>query len=78
MEDYDFTLQYHPDKANIVADTLNRKSSSILACLALENWNQDTTVSNYDLQYSEGFGQLMIYNIASVPKFIQQVKHYQW
>ena len=26
LEDYDFTLEYHPSKANVVADALSRKS----------------------------------------------------
>ena len=26
LEDYDFTLHYHPSKANIVANALSRKS----------------------------------------------------
>ena len=29
LEDYDFTLHYHPGKANVVADTLNRKSQGV-------------------------------------------------
>ena len=28
LEDYDFTLHYHPRKANVVADALNRKLMS--------------------------------------------------
>ena len=26
LEDYDFTLHYHPGKVNVVADPLSRKS----------------------------------------------------
>ena len=34
LEDYDFTLYYHPGKANVVADVLNRKSRGVLASIA--------------------------------------------
>ena len=34
LEDYDFTLHYHPDKANVVVDTLSRKSRGVLASVA--------------------------------------------
>ena len=33
LEDYDFDLQYHPGKANVVADALSRKSYTELATL---------------------------------------------
>ena len=33
-EDYDFTLHYHPDKANVVVDVLSRKSQGVLASVA--------------------------------------------
>ena len=31
LEDYDFTLHYHPSKSNVVADALSRKSRGVLA-----------------------------------------------
>ena len=31
LEDYDFTLHYHPSKKNVVADALSRKSWGVLA-----------------------------------------------
>ena len=34
LEDYDFTLHYHPSKANIVADALSWKSRGVLASIA--------------------------------------------
>ena len=33
-KDVDFTLHYHPGKANVVADQLNRKSQEVLASVA--------------------------------------------
>ncbi|MCI72763.1 hypothetical protein A2U01_0094027, partial [Trifolium medium] len=33
LKDFDFTLEYHPGKANVVADALSRKS--VLACSAV-------------------------------------------
>ena len=30
LEDYDFTLHYHPSKANVVANALSQKSQGVL------------------------------------------------
>ena len=38
LEDYDFTLQYHPGKANVVIDALSRKSRGVLASVASREW----------------------------------------
>ena len=37
LEDYDFTLHYHPRKEN-VANVLNRKSRGVLASVASQEW----------------------------------------
>ena len=34
LEDYDFTLHYHPSKENVVVDALSRKSRGVLASVA--------------------------------------------
>ena len=38
LEYYDFTLHYHPGKANVVVDALSRKSQGVLASIASREW----------------------------------------
>ena len=44
LEDYDFTLQYLPGKANVVADALSQKSRGVLASVASREWLMLETV----------------------------------
>ena len=53
LEDYDFTLHYHPSKENVVADALSRKSRGALASIAFREWRMLETVGQFGLQYSE-------------------------
>ena len=64
LEDYNFTLHYHPDKANVVADALSRKSRGVLANIASREWRMLETVGQFILQYDEQtqgtLGSLMV------------------
>ena len=47
LEDYDFTLHYHPGKENVVANALSRKS-----------WGELASVASWEWQMLEIVGQL--------------------
>ena len=50
LKDYDFTLQYHLGKANVVVDALSRKPRRpILATLMIKEWKALETLSEFDL-----------------------------
>ena len=49
LEDYDFTLNYHPGKENVVADALSRKSRGVLASIASREWRMLETVGQFGL-----------------------------
>ena len=53
LEDYDFTLHYHPGKANVVADALSRKSQRVLASIASREWRMLETMGQFRLQYDD-------------------------
>ena len=53
LEDYDFTLHYHPGKENVVVDALSRKLRGVLASIASQEWRMLETVGQFGLQYSE-------------------------
>ena len=49
LEDYDFTLHYHPGKANVVANALSRKSRGVMVCVASREWQMLETVGQFRL-----------------------------
>ena len=53
LEDYDFTLHYHPGKANVMAAALSWKSRGVLASIASREWRILETVGQFRLQYIE-------------------------
>ena len=77
LEDYDFTLHYHPGKANVVPDALSRKSRGALANIASREWRMLETVGQFGLQYSEK-AQGTLGSLVATPSLLSRVIESQW
>ena len=72
LEDYEFTLHYHPDKENVVADELSRKSQGVLASIASRLWRMLETVGQFRLQYDEQ-AQGTLGSMMATPSLLSRV-----
>ena len=52
LEDYDFTLHYHPDKENVVDVAISQKSRGVLASVASREWQMLDDMGQFRLQYN--------------------------
>ena len=48
LEDYDFTLHYHPGKENVVNNALSRKSRGVLTSVAFQEWQMLETMGQFE------------------------------
>ena len=72
LEDYDFTLHYHPGKENVVADALSQKSWGVLASIASREWRMLETVGQFGLQYYEQ-AQGTLGSLVATPSLLSRV-----
>ena len=72
LEDYDFTLHYHPSKENVVTDVLSQKSRGVLANIASQEWQILETVGRFGLQYSEQ-AQGTLGSLLATPSLLSKV-----
>ena len=77
LEDYDFTLQYHPGKANVVVDALSRKSRGALVSIASREWWMLETMGQLGLQYNEQT-QGTLGSLVVTPSLLSRVIESQW
>ena len=74
LEDYDFTLHYHPGKANVVDDALSQKSRGALTSIASQEWQILDTVGQFGLQYSEQTQGTLGSLVATPPLFSRVIE----
>ncbi|KAD2394125.1 hypothetical protein E3N88_41102 [Mikania micrantha] len=76
LKDYDANIQYHPGKANVVADALSRKSSGMLSSLQLQQEIiNDLERLNIGFQVGNSEGYLAKFQIES--NLISRIKEAQ-
>ena len=72
LEDYDFTLHYHPGKENVVANAHNRKSRGVLANVASWDWQMLEAVGQFKLHY-RGHAQGTLGSLVAKPSLLSKV-----
>ena len=73
LEDYQFTLSYHPEKANVVADALSRKTREIVANISIKEWEMVSTVNGFKLQPETHNGKGRLFTIVTTPQLLTKV-----
>lgn len=68
LKDYEFKLNYHPGKANVVADALSRKESGFVASLRMLE-----VVKEYELVVEHDDVRAYLAHIAVVPEIVKKV-----
>ena len=77
IKDYELVIEYHPGKANVVADALSRKSSVSLAYIrtAYVPILMEMRTLGLDLSY-DGYGALLAIFVVR-PSLVDQIRKRQ-
>ena len=73
LEDFDFSLQYHPGKANVVADALSRKSRSILSGLMAYEWKMYDYINEFHPCFDGDEPKACFYTLVAQPTVLLRV-----
>ena len=72
LKDYDFTLHYHPGKANVVAYEISLKSQGALASVTSWEWQMLEVVGQFELHYMNQ-AQGTLGSLMATPSLLSRV-----
>ena len=73
LEDFDFSLQYHPGKVNVVADALSRKSHTILSGLMVKEWKMYDYISDFHPCFDLDDSKICFYMLVTQSTMLHKV-----
>ena len=76
LEDYDFTLHYHPGKENVVTHALSQKSRGVLVTMASWDWQMLEAIGQFRLHY-RGQAQGTLGSLVAKPSLLSIVIEFQ-
>ena len=74
IKDYDVLIQYHPGKANVVADALSWKSTTNLACLVTSQLPLFIDMERADIEVVAPGTNMMLTAMTTEPTLLEIVK----
>uniref|UniRef100_A0A2N9G9V6 CCHC-type domain-containing protein n=1 Tax=Fagus sylvatica TaxID=28930 RepID=A0A2N9G9V6_FAGSY len=73
VKDYDCTINYHPGKANVMADALNRKSASTLAHLITTQAHILQDLESMDIKVHMGTSDALLAHLNLRPTLLERI-----